>query len=71
MTEHGAGQTAPPLAFERWLARAALARSLDDTEALLPTAAGTDAQLVADLARTLPRVGAVAVADALSERSRC
>ena len=70
VTQHGGqGASAPPLAFERWLARAALWRAAE-ADPVLPAAAGVDAQLVADLARSLPRDKAVIVAEALSARSR-
>jgi phosphorylated CTD-interacting factor 1 len=70
VTQHGGqGASAPPLAFERWLARAALHRAAT-ADPVLPAAAGVDAQLVADLARSLPREKAVIIAEALSSRSR-
>lgn len=70
VTQHGGqGASAPPLAFERWLARAALHRAAE-ADPVLPAADGVDEQLVADLARTLPRDKAVIVAEALSARSR-
>ena len=70
VTQHGGrGASAPPLAFERWLARAALHRAAE-ADPVLPAAAGVDAQLVADLSRSLPRDKAVIIAEALSARSR-
>ena len=70
VTQHGGqGASAPPLAFERWLARAALHRAAG-ADPVLPAAAGVDAQLVADLSRSLPRDKAVVIAEALSARSR-
>ncbi len=70
VTQHGGqGASAPPLAFERWLARAALRRAAA-ADPVLPAAAGVDEQLVADLSRSLPRDKAVIVAEALSVRSR-
>ena len=70
VTQHGGqGASAPPLAFERWLARAALRRAAE-ADPVLPAAAGVDAQLVADLSRSLPRDKAVIIAEALSARSR-
>ena len=70
VTQHGGqGASAPPLAFERWLARAALKRAAA-ADPVLPAAAGVDAQLVADLSRSLPREKAVIIAEALSSRSR-
>ena len=51
VTQHGGqGASAPPLAFERWLARAALHRAVA-ADPVLPAAAGVDDQLVADLAQ--------------------
>ena len=53
VTQHGGqGASAPPLAFERWLARAALHRAAG-ADPVLPAADSVDEQLVADLARTL------------------
>ena len=69
VTTHGGGGKAPPLAFERWLARAALHRAAE-ADPVLPAAAGVDEQLVADLSRSLPRDKAVIIAEALSARSR-
>ena len=70
VTQHGGqGASAPPLAFERWLARAALHRAAA-ADPVLPAADGVDEQLVADLSRTLPRDKAVIIAEALSSRSR-
>ena len=70
VTQHGGrGASAPPLAFERWLARAALHRAAT-ADPVLPAAAGVDTQLVADLSRSLPRDKAVIIAEALSARSR-
>ena len=70
VTQHGGqGASAPPLAFERWLARAALMRAAA-ADPVLPAADGVDEQLVADLSRTLPRDKAVIIAEALSARSR-
>ena len=70
VTQHGGqGASAPPLAFERWLARAALHRAAE-ADPVLPAADGVDTQLVADLSRTLPRDKAVIIAEALSARSR-
>ena len=70
VTQHGGqGASAPPLAFERWLARAALHRAAA-ADPVLPAADGVDEQLVADLSRTLPRDKAVIIAEALSARSR-
>jgi len=70
VTQHGGqGASAPPLAFERWLARAALRRAAE-ADPVLPAADEVDEQLVADLSRTLPRDKAVIIAEALSARSR-
>ena len=70
VTQHGGqGASAPPLAFERWLARAALRRAAE-ADPVLPAADGVDTQLVADLSRSLPREKAVIIAEALSARSR-
>jgi len=67
VTQHGGGALAPPLAFERWLARAALHGAAPD---VLPAADEVDPQLVADLARTLPHEKAVIISAALTARSR-
>ena len=67
VTQHGGGALAPPLAFERWLARAALHGAAPD---VLPAGHTVDPQLVADLARTLPREATVLIAEALTRRSR-
>ncbi|CAH0373295.1 unnamed protein product [Pelagomonas calceolata] len=70
VTQHGGqGASAPPLAFERWLARSALRRAAE-ADPVLPAADGVDEQLVADLSRSLPREKAVIIAEALSARSR-
>ncbi|KAK7237624.1 mRNA (2'-O-methyladenosine-N(6)-)-methyltransferase [Aureococcus anophagefferens] len=83
VTTHGGGGKAPPLAFERWLARSALARATApdgdcDGErgaraaplALLPAAPSVDGQLVADLARSFSRDAALAIAEAVSAQGR-
>ena len=83
VTTHGGGGKAPPLAFERWLARSALARATAPDgdcdgerggaaarEALLPTGAAVDGQLVADLARSFSRDAALAIAEAVSAQGR-
>lgn len=82
----GGGTVAPPLAFDRWLARSALGRatvnrddgdfeneigaSISSREAIIPTSNVVQPGLVADLSRTYSRDTAIAIADALQESSR-